>query len=225
MAEAGHILLICDDEAIASFLREKLIIDGGFAVSFASNGEEGLRAIKENSFDLILVTLGLAHDDNKELIKGLRKVDPDSIIVALVSEGESGFINEILRLGVYSVITKPLNLEKLFFLIKKGIELHMLMVTNRKLIYGLQEQNISLQKQNTLLAKRIEESTKNLSRLYEDLRSTYMRTIKVLAQAIDARDHFTHSHSQNVSRVAVVIAEEMGLSVKDIELVREACEL
>jgi putative nucleotidyltransferase with HDIG domain len=90
---------------------------------------------------------------------------------------------------------------------------------------SLQEQNISLQRQNTLLAKRIEESTKNLSRLYEDLRSTYMRTIKVLAQAIDARDHYTHSHSQNVTLYAVAIAEEMRLPIKDIEIIREACEL
>jgi putative nucleotidyltransferase with HDIG domain len=52
-----------------------------------------------------------------------------------------------------------------------------------------------------------------------------MRTIKVLAQAIDARDHYTHSHSENVAKIAVLIAEEIGLSVKEVELIREACEL
>jgi putative nucleotidyltransferase with HDIG domain len=52
-----------------------------------------------------------------------------------------------------------------------------------------------------------------------------MRTIKALAEAIDARDHYTHSHSQNVSKFSVAIAEEMHLSAKDIELIREACEL
>jgi putative nucleotidyltransferase with HDIG domain len=82
-----------------------------------------------------------------------------------------------------------------------------------------------LEKQNTLLTKRIEESTKNLTRLYENLRSTYLRTIKVLAQAIDARDHYTHSHSENVAKFAVAIASEMRLSARDIENIREACEL
>ena len=48
-----------------------------------------------------------------------------------------------------------------------------------------------------------------------------MRTIKVLAQAIDARDHYTHSHSENVAKYAVVIAEEMGLPVNEIEIIRE----
>jgi putative nucleotidyltransferase with HDIG domain len=134
-------------------------------------------------------------------------------------------IREVSRLGVYDFVVKPVNLEKLFFLVKKGAELHSLLVGSRKLSASLHEQNASLQKQNVLLAKRIEESTKNLTRLYEDLRTTYMRTIKALAQAIDARDHYTHSHSENVAKIAVAIAEEMKISIKEIEIIREACEL
>jgi len=99
------------------------------------------------------------------------------------------------------------------------------MPENEKLIQGLKERNASLEKQNSLMTQRIEESAKNLARLYEDLRSTYMRTIKVLAQVIDARDHYTHSHSENVAKFAVAIAEEMGLSAKEIDLIRDACEL
>lgn len=52
-----------------------------------------------------------------------------------------------------------------------------------------------------------------------------MRTIRVLAQAIDARDHYTHSHSENVARYAVAISSQMDLPAKEIELIRQACEL
>jgi putative nucleotidyltransferase with HDIG domain len=143
----------------------------------------------------------------------------------LVGEAEPQLLRELYKLGAYDFIGKPINLEKLFFLIKKGVDLRTLMLAHHKLVEGLQEHNSSLQKQNTLLARRIEESTKNLTRLYEDLRQTYMRTIKVLAQAIDARDHYTHSHSENVARYAVAIAEQMHLSANDIALIRDACEL
>jgi putative nucleotidyltransferase with HDIG domain len=160
-----------------------------------------------------------------EFIKGLKKIDSDCIIIIFLEDVNSSIIKDLTRYGVYDIITKPLNLEKLFFLIKKGIDLHSMAITHRKLMHGLNEQNTVLQKQNILLAKRIEGSTKNLTRLYEDLRQTYMRTIKVLAQAIDARDHYTHSHSENVAKYAVAIAEEMGFSVSDIEILREACEL
>lgn len=181
--------------------------------------------MKEGNFDIIIVKLHMSDLNSVELIQSLKKIDPDCLIIVLVKESDEAISREVGRLEVYEVITQPVNLEKLFFLIRKGVQLRTLMVANHKLTQSLKEQNISLQKQNTLLARRIEESTKNLSRLYEDLRSTYMRTIKVLAQAIDARDHYTHSHSENVAKYAVAIAEEMRLSVKETESIREACEL
>ena len=48
---------------------------------------------------------------------------------------------------------------------------------------------------------------------------------EALAQAIDAKDHYTHSHSENVVKYAVAIAEEMRLPLGQIEILREACEL
>lgn len=47
-------------------------------------------------------------------------------------------------------------------------------------------------------------------------------TIKVLALALDARDHYTHGHSQEVTEYAVNIAREMGLSFKEVDIIRDA---
>ena len=223
MTEA-RILLIGNDETISGYIREKLI-NGGYSVSFTSTAQVGLETFKQNSFDIVITGFTAQDPHDIELVKGLKKIDPDCIIIAFIKDENTQTVREISGLGIYGVISKPVNLEKLFFLINKATELRSLAVAHRKLIHSLQEHNVSLQKQNTLLAKRIEESTKNLARLYEDLRSTYMRTIKALAQAIDARDHYTHSHSENVAKYAMAIAEEMGLSVSDIEVIREACEL
>jgi putative nucleotidyltransferase with HDIG domain len=160
-----------------------------------------------------------------ELIRELKRINSDCVIIVLLEENDPHLIGDLSKIGVYDFLVKPVNPEKLFFLIKKGADLHYLNVMHRKFIQSLQENNLYLHKQNSLLAKRIEESTKNLTRLYEDLRHTYMRTIKVLAQAIDAKDHYTHSHSQNVARFAVEIAKDMRISSDEIELIREACEL
>ena len=219
------VLLICDDEAISSCVREKLILEGGYSVTFESTSVGGLSAMKQGTHDAVILAMGMSDMDTVEMIGGLKKIDPDAVVILLTGTQERDLSLKALKLGIYSLVAKPFNLEKLLFLVRKGVELRALMIANRRLVNGLQEQNISLQKQNSLLARRIEESSRNLSRLYEDLRATYMRTIKVLAQAIDARDHYTHSHSQNVSRIAALIAEEMNLSIKDIESIREACEL
>ena len=206
MPEKIGILLICDDEETSRFLREQLIVEGGHAVSFEPDAQGGINAIKQENFDIIIAKLDTSNVNSQELIRGLKKVDPDSVIIAVIEDANPESLEELYRLGAYDFLAKPISPEKLFFLIRKGAELHSLLLANRKLNQGLKEHNAAMEKQNILLAKRIEESTKNLTRLYEDLRTTYMRTIKVLAQAIEARDHYTHSHSENVARFATAIA-------------------
>jgi putative nucleotidyltransferase with HDIG domain len=225
MAENPMILLIDDEQNISRYLREELTVNAGYSVFVESSARGGLKAFGQQDFDLVIIKFGMPDLDSRELIQRLKEVDPDCIIIGFMEEDNPRLLRDISRLGVYDFISKPINLERLFFIIKKGVELHALLIAHRKLTASLHEQNTSLQKQNTILAKRIEESTKNLTRLYEDLRNTYMRTIKSLAQAIDARDHYTHSHSENVARIAVAIAEQMQLSREDIEKIREACEL
>ncbi len=225
MDDSARILLVDNTEIITRYLREKLIIEGGYSVYLELNAQDAIETFRQNSFDLEIVNFDMPGLDIIGFIKSLKKIDPYCIIIAFLRETNSALSKELLRLGVYDFIDQPVSMDKLFFLIKKGVELHSLTIAHYKLVQSIQEQNISLQKQNTLLARRIEESTRHLTKLYEDLRSTYMRTIKVLAKTIDARDHYTHSHSENVAKYATAIAEEMKLAVKEVELIREACEL
>lgn len=225
MDKGGRILIVHDNETISRYLREKLVVEAGYSVSLEAELQTAIEIFKHNNFDILIVKFDPSDSNTVNLVKELKKVDPECIIIALIERDDVTTLDGISALGIYDYIKKPINLEKLFFLIRKGIELHSMVVAHQKLKQSLQEQNVNLQKQNILLAKRIEDSSKNLTRLYENLRSTYLRTIKVLAQAIDARDHYTHSHSQNVVKYAVAIAEEMHLPAKDIEILREACEL
>ncbi|TRZ96365.1 HD domain-containing protein [bacterium] len=225
MHEGRKIFIVDSDEPEGRYIRERLILDGNYSVALEFSGQAGLVTFRENSFDIVLVRSGLSDVDCQDFLRELKKVDQNCVAIILLEAENLKLIQDLSRLGVYAFVDEPVNIEKLLFLIRKGLELRSLTVTNHKMVQSLNEQNASLQKQNTLLAKRIEESTRNLTRLYEDLRSTYMRTIKVLAQAIDARDHYTHSHSENVARYAVAICEELKLPAKEIEMIREACEL
>ena len=60
------------------------------------------------------------------------------------------------------------------------------------------------------------------ARLFSSLEEIYIEVITALASAIDARDAYTHGHSQRVTEYAVAIAEEMGLSPAEVDVVRNA---
>jgi len=59
------------------------------------------------------------------------------------------------------------------------------------------------------------------ARLYNDLHTLFLDTVRSLAAAIDAKDPYTHGHSERVSQYSVNIAEQLKLSreiVKNIRL-------
>jgi len=225
MAVGIKILLICNEESFSSHFKEQLIVLGEYLVAVEPTFQAAALNLSKSICDLVFVKYAISETEIGSCLLELRKVDPDCTVVILFDGQKDGPVNGFEELGVFESIVWPANTDKLKFIIDKGAKVHALLTASRRMNQGLKENNQALEKQNTLLAKRIEDSTSNLSRLYEDLRSTYMRTIRVLAQAIDARDHYTHSHSENVARYAVVIANELKLSAKDIELIRQACEL
>jgi putative nucleotidyltransferase with HDIG domain len=63
------------------------------------------------------------------------------------------------------------------------------------------------------------------SRLYSDMKENYIRTIKALAIAVDAKDTYTHGHSENVMQIAEAMAREMGMDEKTIGTIRDGALL
>ena len=224
MIKTRKILVINHDDTIASYFKHELNVRG-YGVSIAYSASSALQDLRNVTFDLIITRFGMPDMEARQLIREIKKIDPDAVIITILEEMDSETLSICMGLGVYEFLSKPINTERLFFLVKKGTELHTILLSNRKLVQSIEEQKEALRRQNILLNKRIQELTKSSTRLYENLHTTYMRTIKALAQTIDARDHYTHSHSENVSRYAVRIAEVMEVSSHEIEMIRQACEL
>jgi putative nucleotidyltransferase with HDIG domain len=50
------------------------------------------------------------------------------------------------------------------------------------------------------------------ARLFEEVNDLFLSSIKSLAQTIDAKDPYTHGHSQRVTDIALAIVEQMGFN-------------
>jgi putative nucleotidyltransferase with HDIG domain len=60
---------------------------------------------------------------------------------------------------------------------------------------------------------------------YEKLKAALDSTIQAISKIVESRDPFTSGHQERVSRLATVIAEEMGLSEELIASIRMAATL
>ena len=76
----------------------------------------------------------------------------------------------------------------------------------------------------TILATSAAAAIEN-GRLYDDLNRSYIHAIRALANSIEARDQYTAGHTDRVSRIAELIAREMGWSVAQIDDLIMGCTL
>ena len=66
--------------------------------------------------------------------------------------------------------------------------------------------------ERSILLSESRQQAKQIEAAYEELEITYDRTLTALMSALDARDQETEGHSVRVSRLACLLAEEIGLS-------------
>ena len=114
-----RVAVIEDNQINIDLIRYQLKVEG-FEVFIEKTGEKGLKMIKNQEPDLILLDVGLPDIDGFELCKNLRsdKITKDYPIIMLTARTEDSDRIEALKLGADDYITKPYNAEELILRIR-----------------------------------------------------------------------------------------------------------
>jgi DNA-binding response OmpR family regulator len=119
----GKVLCIEDDDETAAVVAEELV-ERGFKVSVARSGEEGLLAISNDIPDIVLCDIRLPGMSGYEVLERLKEFAPRVWRVPFVFvTGLTGRENELKgrRLGADDYVTKPIDFDRLFFIIKSRL--------------------------------------------------------------------------------------------------------
>src|SRR5210317_1663954 len=116
------ILLIDDDQWIRDSLRIFFEAEG-CQLQALETAEEGLFAIKEDTYDIIIVDYKLPGQDGIEFLKRIRTVNSDAIKILITAYKSKPVVSEAKKLDIQGFIEKPFTsetiLESLSYLIKK----------------------------------------------------------------------------------------------------------
>ena len=113
------IAVIEDNKTNIKLIRYQLEMED-FDVHIEETGAAGLKMIKNQKPDMVILDIGLPDMDGFELCKTLRKdkVTKDYPIIMLTAKGEDRDKIEGLKLGADDYITKPYNADELILRIK-----------------------------------------------------------------------------------------------------------
>jgi two-component system chemotaxis response regulator CheY len=80
--------LVVDDAATVRMYHRQILDRGGFAVSEAANGYEGLEAAIAQAFDLIVVDVNMPLMDGYEMVSAVRREGPNRVTPILMVSTE-----------------------------------------------------------------------------------------------------------------------------------------
>jgi len=111
------VLLVEDDPALRTGLRGALASEG-LGVVEARDGDEGLRAARAQTFDLIVLDVMLPGRSGFEVLKALRDGGDDTDVLLLTARGDE--VDRVLgfELGADDYVTKPFSLRELLARVK-----------------------------------------------------------------------------------------------------------
>jgi len=197
-----RILVVDDEEVICSILARRLSREGYVCVT-ANNGREALRYFYKDPFSLIISDIKMPEMDGLELLKRVKAMNPKMMVIVVTAYPDIDLAVEAMRLGAYDFIIKPADLDLVILSVNKALEKKRL------------EDEISAY--HSHLERLVEERTSKLQQAYRILKKAHLDSVKVLAEAIDAKDPYTRGHSDRVTRMSLKIAFQIGFTEDQLE--------
>ena len=105
----ANIIIADDSDAIRLVLKDILAIGKHTVVAEAVNGEEAVDLFFKLSPDLLLLDLAMPKKDGLTVLKEILGKIPQAKIVLITASDDQKIINQCLRLGASSYISKPFN--------------------------------------------------------------------------------------------------------------------
>jgi DNA-binding NtrC family response regulator len=117
----GSILVVDDESEIREGL-EILLKGEGYGVASAESGESGLAKLEEHPFDLLLLDVSLPDRNGLDMLKEIRRRDPDLSIVLITAYGSIDMARAAFKNGAMDYITKPWSNDELLAQVAQAVE-------------------------------------------------------------------------------------------------------
>jgi len=125
-------MIVDDEEGIRESL-SGIFEDEGHEVLTAGSGEEALRALKEQTPDVILLDVWLPGIDGLETLKEIKGMNPDLPVIMISGHGNIELALKATRAGAYDFLEKPLSLERVLLVAQRALEKRTLEIENKTL--------------------------------------------------------------------------------------------
>lgn len=211
------ILCVDDEPNILSALR-RIFRPKGYKVLVAESGKAGLELLQSEQVDLVISDMRMPEMDGAQFLAKVRDQWPDTVRMLLTGYADVNAIIEAINRGeIYRYITKPWDDNDITLVVRHALERRLLEHEKKRLERLTQQQNDELKSLNASLEAKVEERTVELKAVNEQLKGSFITSIKVFSSLIEMRGGNLGGHSRRVADVARKVAVKLQLDSKAVQ--------
>lgn len=189
------VLVIDNDNNIINCI-SSLVKRMGYFCSSTTSPFDGLELLKQENFDLLIISFRLSPISGDKLIEKIRLFNKNIYIILLTDYTHlAPSLDTLQKFNISGYCKKGSNLDQLFLLIKNI----MLIISQNNNIKVLSD---------------------NLNNTHDQLETAYTESIQTLLYTVEAKTPYTKGHSIRVSAYSVLIGKKLNLSENDLEILK-----
>jgi len=114
------ILIIDDEKNICTSLTYALEDD--YTIFSETNPDKGVEIIKNENINLVLLDLKIGNINGIDILKEIKNINKNIVVIMMTAYGTIESSVEAMKIGAYTYLTKPLNIDELVITIKQALE-------------------------------------------------------------------------------------------------------
>ena len=117
-------ILIIDDDLDMCTLLSRFLIRNEYEVEVAYSAAQGISKFKETNFDIVICDFRLGDRNGKDVLVEVKAHNPNIIFVIITGYSDIKIAVDVIKLGAYDYISKPLIPDEVLSVLKNAIIRH-----------------------------------------------------------------------------------------------------
>jgi len=126
-------VLVVDDERSMRELLAIMLRQAGHDVTVADGGEAAIKALKSDTFDLVITDLRMREVNGLAVLRAAKEQSPQTVVLVITAFASTETAVEAMKLGAYDYLTKPFKVDEIKLTIANALERKRLQDENQAL--------------------------------------------------------------------------------------------
>ncbi len=211
-------LLLVDDEPNILSSLQRLFRPAGYRILTATGGALGLEILAKEKVDLIISDMRMPEMDGAAFLEQAAVRWPQVVRLLLTGYADlASAVAAVNKGNIYRYLSKPWEDNDIRITVQQALE-------KQRLEARVAEQNVQLKDLNANLETRVAAQTQEIRQVlgqlqvtHEELKKSFLTSVRVFANLIELREGELSGHSRRVADQARGLARRLGMSDIDVQ--------